>query len=124
MPALVSPLGLRYGRCDILILFRDRKLQLACEDPRQCSRVFGRLAPAIQRRLTQMRASSSLGRLSLGRPHPLSGSREGQYGIGLSGNFRLVVEIAMEPIPAKDDGTADLLAVTDIRVLEVVDYHG
>jgi proteic killer suppression protein len=71
-----------------------------------------------------MRASPSLGGLCLGRPHPLSGSREGQYGIGLSGNFRLVVEIAMETVPVRDDGTVDLLAVTDIRVLEVVDYHG
>jgi hypothetical protein len=30
----------------------------------------------------------------------------------------------MEPIPVKDDGTVDLFAVTDVRVLEVVDYHG
>ncbi len=104
-------------------MFRDRKFQLACEDPKQCAKRFGKLAPAVQRRLVQLRGAATLAQLPLGRPHPLSGDRAGQFGITISANYRLVIEPAENPVPLLGDGELDLTRVTVIKALDVEDYH-
>ena len=71
-----------------------------------------------------MRAAETLGALSFGRPHPLSGKRAGQYGIEVTANYRLVIEIAQEPVPVTADGGIDLGSVVVVRAVEVTDYHG
>jgi hypothetical protein len=54
----------------------------------------------------------------------LIGDRAGQFGVTVSGNYRLIFEPADEPLPLSPDGTLDPSRVTVIRVLEVDDYHG
>jgi toxin HigB-1 len=104
-------------------LFRDRKLQLSLEEPRQCAKAYGKLATPIQRRLVQLRAAEALADVAIGNPHPLTGNRSGQYSVTVSQNYRLIFEPADDPLPTRDDGTLDPRSVRTIRIVEVVDYH-
>jgi len=72
----------------------------------------------------QLRAAPSLADVCLGNPHPLTGDRTGQFGIALTGNYRLIFEAADDPPALSDEGTLILTAIKVIRALEVVDYHG
>ena len=56
--------------------------------------------------------------------HELKGKRAGQLAVKLDKGFRMVFEVANEPIPKKDDGGLDWTQVTAIRILELAeDYH-
>jgi proteic killer suppression protein len=56
--------------------------------------------------------------------HELKGVRSGQFAVKLDKGFRLVFEVANEPIPHKPDGGLDWERITAIRILELAeDYH-
>lgn len=56
--------------------------------------------------------------------HELKGSRAGQLAVKLDKGFRMVFEVANDPIPRKPGGGLDWSKVTTIRVLELAeDYH-
>jgi proteic killer suppression protein len=59
-----------------------------------------------------------------GRCHPLTGDRHGQFALQLWGPFRLVLEPDHAPLPTLVDGGLDTEAITRVRIVEVVDYHG
>lgn len=54
----------------------------------------------------------------------LTGDRSGQFAVHVTGPLRLVFVPDHEPVPRLDDGGIDQGAVTCIRILEIVDYHG
>lgn len=56
--------------------------------------------------------------------HELKGSRAGQLAVKLDKGFRMVFEVANEPIPQKADKGLDWNEVTAIRIIELAeDYH-
>ncbi len=56
--------------------------------------------------------------------HELKEDRAGQLSVKLDKGFRMVFEVADEPIPRKSDGGLDWTRVTAIRILELAeDYH-
>jgi plasmid maintenance system killer protein len=56
--------------------------------------------------------------------HELKGSRAGQLAVKLDRGFRMIFEVANEPIPHKPDGGLDWSQVTAIRILNLAeDYH-
>lgn len=57
------------------------------------------------------------------RRHQLKGDRHEQFAVNLGGQMRLVFDVANDPIPRRADGGLDLLRVSAIRILDVVDYH-
>lgn len=58
------------------------------------------------------------------RCHKLKASRRGQLAVKLDGRYRMIFEVADEPVPKKPDGGLDWSGVTTIRILELaVDYH-
>jgi hypothetical protein len=59
-----------------------------------------------------------------GRCHALTGDRAGQFAVDLWGPNRLIFEPASDPLPRKSDGGIDRDQVTEIRILEIVNYHG
>jgi len=86
---------------------------------------FGSLAKSIGRRLDDLAALPDLSEAFAlpGRFEQLSGDRSGQFSIRLTGNWRLILEPANDPVPLLDDGGIDLSQVTAIRIIEIVDYH-
>jgi hypothetical protein len=59
-----------------------------------------------------------------GNLHALRADRRGRFSISLWGPYRLIIAPDHNPLPRLDDGGIDLYAVTAVRILEVVDYHG
>ncbi len=56
--------------------------------------------------------------------HELTGDRKGQIAVKLDGRYRLIFEVAENPVPSKPDGGLDWTRVTQIEILELaVDYH-
>ncbi len=58
------------------------------------------------------------------RCHALKGDREGQLAVDLDHPYRLIFEVANDPIPLRDDGGLDWPAVTAVKIIKVEDYHG
>jgi hypothetical protein len=59
-----------------------------------------------------------------GNCHQLSADRVGQFAVHLWGSYRLVFEPDHDPVPRLNDGGIDRARITQIKIKEVVDYHG
>jgi plasmid maintenance system killer protein len=111
----------------VQIYFRNTKLKKTCESERELLRKYGpELGPRIAQRLSELRALRSLDDATkiphLGL-HQLKAGRDEQFGVDLPLGRRIVLEIAHNPIPRKDDGGVALSEVTEVVVVEIVDYH-
>jgi plasmid maintenance system killer protein len=110
------------------VLFKNRKLQKLCCSEKECLRKWGtENGRKIMQRLNEIRAADTLGiylNLRSGDPHALTGDRKGRFAVRVKQPYRLVFEPANDPLPAKEDGSMDLDRVTEVRIVEIVDYHG
>lgn len=89
-------------------------------------RQWGNESRLVLRRIQSLLAATTLGDLrnAPGRLHPLAGDRAGQFAMSITAVRRLVFEPTENPPPLLPDGGLDIDRVTEVRVLEVVDYHG
>ena len=56
--------------------------------------------------------------------HELKGNRSGQLAVKLDEGYRMVLEVANDPVPRKPDGGLDWSQVSAIRILKLAeDYH-
>lgn len=110
------------------ISFKKAKMQKAGNSEKLSTREWGQECGAkIRQRLAELRAAATLADMSTlraARCHPLHGGRGGEFAVDLKHPFRLVFDIANNPVPKKENGEIDLSKVTAVRILEVVDYHG
>lgn len=110
--------------------FRTKKMAKVANVFRTLQQEHGQRAKKIAMRLQQVRAADTLQIYAeldpLARLHQLTGDRNEQFAVDISGNYRLIFEIANDPIPRKDEGEEiDRSRVTKIKVLELSeDYHG
>lgn len=108
------------------IIYKSRKIEKQLTDPKEIAKSFGQLARAINQRLKDLSAAENLGvmrTLPAARCHELSGDRKGELAVNVSTNYRLIFEPNHEPIPQKEDGGLDWEKVTQIRIMEIEDYH-
>ncbi len=109
------------------ISFASNKLKRCMEDERALQKTFGDRSGPLRRRLRMLAQAAVLADVPAGPPdhcHQLKGDRKGQLAVTLTGNWRLIFEPDHNPVPMLPDGGLDLDAVTAIKILEVVDYHG
>ena len=57
------------------------------------------------------------------RCHELKGNRKEQFAVKLDEPYRLIFTPTHDPIPAKEDGGMDWKEITEITILEIVNYH-
>lgn len=109
------------------IVFKTSKLQKECNDFRLLQKVYGeRRARLIRRRLDELRAANTLSEISYLPPprmHQLKGERQGQISLDLDHPYRLLITVANDPIPQKDNGSINLSKVTAVMILSVEDTH-
>jgi len=109
------------------IRFAKSKLHSLCNDERKLRGAFGvACARRIQRRLAELQAAESLEdlrNLPQARCHELTADRKGQLAVDVEHPMRLIFEPDHQPVPTKPDGGLDWSRVTQIRVLEITDYH-
>lgn len=109
------------------LAFASRKLKKQLADEREMTKAYGHAMPALKRRLDLMRTVRCLADVPQTPPsrrHELSGKRAGQFTLDLTANWRLIFRPDHDPVPRSSDGGIDLTAVTDIVIIEIVDYHG
>lgn len=83
-------------------------------------------ARRLGRVLHQLEAAETLAELATLpqlRCHELHEDRDGQISLDLTHPLRLIVEVAMDPIPRKADGGLDWSQVSAVLVVEVADTH-
>lgn len=109
------------------ITFRTRRLSRTFSSERQIRREYGdAMANVIMARLRILLRAPNLSQVLTTPPlrrHQLSGERAGQFAIDLTPNYRLIFVPNHLPVPLKEDGGIDTDRVTDIEIVEVVDYH-
>ena len=104
--------------------FRNLRLRKLCEEERQATRRLGPdSARKLRARLSDLEAVACVTDLQAGRPHPLTGDREGQFALDLAGGHRLVFSPADAPMPSREDGSIDWSRVTAVRIEDIGDYH-
>ena len=76
----------------------------------------------IKKHIDNLKASKNFGiflSLGLGKPHSLTGNHQGEYGIYVTANERLIVE------PVCDNLSMEMLKSCDTIIIKgVEDYHG
>lgn len=96
------------------ITYKNKKIKKVCTDANAAEKMYGRkMAEKIQQRIDQITAADSVEMLiefHIGRCHPLTQNRKGQYAVDLVHPYRLVFEKKGDEIQ---------IAI----VLEIVDYH-
>ncbi len=111
----------------MLILFAQRRLEKECNNHSLLVKRYGSLqAKKIQERLADLRAVGVLEvmRTLPGRCHELTGNFKGFLAVDLVQPTRLIFEAANNPVPTKPDGGLDWSKVTEIRIINIEDYHG
>ena len=111
----------------MLIFFNDRKLERAFASPKELTRAYGaEQAKCLVLRISQIREARCLADLrtipSL-RAHELTADRRGQISLTLRQPYRLIILAAHHPAPKKPDGGLDWDQVTEVVIVEVVNYH-
>ena len=107
------------------VVVGDKKLAKILDDGREVNKVYGdRLGDKIQQRMEQFRRVNTLAdlRFESGRCHEFQGNRQGQLATDLSHPHRLIFA-PLPPIPLRGDGGLDWKKVTEIRIIEIADYH-
>lgn len=108
------------------ILYKHEDIKKVCLESREAKRLYdATIVRQLQKRLYQLTAFRSLADVgTLFHLHELSGNRDGQLAVNLTGKYRLIFEPANQPLPKKKDGGLDRTRVTEITIIEVVNYHG
>lgn len=106
------------------IRFKDQKLRKICEQQAVATKQLGAVgARKLRTRLADLEAADRVTDLTAGNPHPLKGSREGQFALDLAGGWRLVFAAANDPVPRKGDASIEWSQVTIVSIEYIGDYH-
>jgi len=112
----------------MLITFKNNKLQKIFGSQRELIRVYGEVrGKKLQSIVSFLLAAPCLQDVPVEKPfrrHELSLNRKGQFGVDVVKNYRLIFEPNNKPLPLKKDGGLDLKKITEIKIIEVEDYHG
>ena len=96
------------------ITYKNNKIKRICTDAKTAERTYGpKMAEKIQQRIDEISAADNVEmmiRFHIGRCHPLTQNRKGQYALDLIHPYRLVFE-----------KNGDEIQIANI--LEIVDYH-
>ena len=108
------------------ISYKSKKLEKSLTEPREISKSYGVMAKKVNQRMKDLSAASTLAvmtTLPAANCHELHGTREGSLAVDISGNWRIIFEPDHDPNPTKNDGGLNWDLVTQIKILEVTDYH-
>lgn len=102
-------------RGDVLdITYKDSKIKRVCTDAKVADRVYGdKMSEKIHMRIDEISAADTVEEMikyRIGRCHPLSNNRKGQYAVDLVHPYRLVFE-----------KRGNIIQIA--HIVEIVDYH-
>ena len=96
------------------ITYKNKKIEKVCTDAKTAERSYGRvMAEKIHQRIDEISAADTVEMMiqfHIGRCHPLTQNRKGQYAVDLVHPYRLVFEKCGDEIQIAN-------------IIEIVDYH-
>ncbi|MCW2259490.1 MULTISPECIES: type II toxin-antitoxin system RelE/ParE family toxin [Sphingobacterium] len=104
----------------------SNKIKKKFSSAAEIKKAFGAMAKKVQARLDDIEASPNLNVLTqipAANCHALSGNRDGEWAVNISPNHRMIFEIDNDPMPLTLTGEIDRIKVTDIRIIDTIDYH-
>ena len=104
--------------------YQDEKVRKILCDAKTLQRKVGlEFGKQIKKRMNQIEATDNFNEyltiVRFGNPHPLEGNLDKCFGIGITGNYRIVVE----PLETELD-MESLKDFKKINIKGVLDYHG
>ena len=98
----------------MVITYKNKRIEKVCTDAKTAEMTYGQdMADKIHQRVDEINAADTVElmiQFRIGRCHPLSQNRTGQYAVDLVHPYRLVFE--------KKGGEIQIA-----NILEIVDYH-
>lgn len=115
------------GGSGVEIFFKSAKLAKVLNQEALLRKTYGAVnAKQIRLRMAVLAAASNLADVPVARPerrHELAGDRAGCFAVDAQQPFRIIFTPANDPPPKKPGGGFHLQRVTEITILEIVDYH-
>ena len=108
------------------IEYASNKLEKQLNTASEIKKAFGKMAVKISQRLDEIRSSDTLHilmQIPAAKCHALTGNREGDWAVSISGNHRMIFVITNQPIPRLENKSIDTAKVTDIKITGTEDYH-
>lgn len=108
------------------ITFTNKKLEELANNDRKRLKEFGKLrSDKFKIRLAQLRAATNLEEVRFlpGNFHELINNRKGQWACDLDQPYRLVFMPHEQPIPTNEHGQYVWIEITEVEVIEIVNYH-
>ena len=98
----------------MVITYKNKRIEKVCTDAKTAEKTYGQdMADKIHQRVDEINAADTVElmiQFRIGRCHPLSQNRKGQYAVDLVHPYRLVFD--------KKGGEIQIA-----NILEIVDYH-
>lgn len=111
----------------MVVYFKSARIQTIFNSANKLHRKYGKdQADKIMQRMAEIEAFDNLAQLREYPParfHKLAAERNGQYAVDLHKAYRLILEPANDPLALLPDGSVDLSKVTEVYIVEIVDYH-
>jgi len=108
------------------VQFGNNRLAKKLENASAIKKSFGEMAKKVSMRLDDIRAAPNLlvlKQLPQAGCHALQGDRSGEWAVSISGNHRMIFELNHDPVPLREDGSINEIAITAIVVTGTEDYH-
>lgn len=110
----------------MIIHYKSKKLAKTVENLKSIVKHYGIRAKKVNQRIEDLESSANMEVFQLVCPscHPLTGDKDGEYAIEISGNHRIIFVINQHPTPVDDQNEIIYSDVTDIKILNIgEDYH-
>lgn len=108
------------------IEYGNSRLKRQLGSATETKKAFGSMAKKTIQRLNEMKASLNLAvlmQIPAAACHQLKGSRQGQWAVTISGNFRMIFELTQHQLPNKENNSLNTDTITDIKIIGIEDYH-
>jgi len=113
--------------CVVDFVFGSSKLAKLCSSWDRMVRAFGpEMARRLGARLNEVGQAESLAELRTlphVRAHELVNNRDEQISLDLVGQYRLILEVADDPVPRLSNGGLDWQLVRSVVIVEIADTH-
>jgi len=110
----------------VKITYKNNKLEKSLTIDKELIKTYGELAKKIKQRINQLTEADNLSiiaQLPALRLHAYKGGRVGEWSVDIKDNWRIIFEIAHEPVPKLEDGGVNLLVIKAIEIVSVEDPH-
>lgn len=109
------------------IAFKTTKLKKVFNTEKGLVKAYGAdKAKALKNRIYILKTANNLMQVPVTPPylrHQLKGDYKDFFALNVKHPYRLVFKPNNNPLPLLDDGGLDLTRITDIEIIDVVDYH-